>query len=64
MDGYTVQSFVHAVDPYFGLIGIINEQTRYKFASLPLIEDAANWYDTKNYTSNATWGTLKSDLLS
>ena len=64
MDGDTGRSFVHAVDIYFSLTGIINEQTRYKFASLLLIEDAENWYDMRNYTSNATWGTLKSHLLS
>ena len=52
IDGDTVCSFVHMVDTYFGLTGIINEQTRYKFASLLLIKDAANWHDTKNYTSN------------
>ena len=46
MDGDIVCSFVHAVDTYFGLTGIINEQTRHKFASLLLIEDAENWYDT------------------
>ena len=62
IDGNTVCSFLYAVDTYFGLTGIINEQTRHKFASLLLIEDAANWYDMRNYTSNATWGTLKSDF--
>ena len=64
IDGDTVHSFVHAVDMYFGLTGIINEQNRHKSASLLLIEDAENWYDTRNNTSNATWGMLKSDLLS
>ena len=64
MDGDTICSFVRMVDTYFGLTGIINEQTRHKFASLLLIEDAANWYDTRNYTSYATWGTLTSNLLS
>ena len=64
MDGDTVRSFVHAIDTYFGLTSIINEQTRYKFASLLLIKDAENWYGTKNYTSNDTWGTPKSNLLS
>ena len=54
MDGDVVYSFVHVVDIYFGLTGIINEQIRYKFASLLLIENAANWYDMKNYSSNAT----------
>ena len=44
-------------------MGIINEQTRHKFSSLLLIEDAANWYDMRNYTSNTTWGILKSDFL-
>ena len=34
MDGDTVYSFVHTLDTYFGLIGIINEQAKYKFASL------------------------------
>ena len=55
MDGDTVHSFMHAVDMYFGLTGIINELTRHKFASLLLIEDAENCYDIKSYTSNATW---------
>ena len=64
MDGDSVRSFLHMVDTYFGLTGIINEQTRHKFASLLLIDDAENWYDTKNYTSNATWGTPKYDFLS
>ena len=64
MDGDTGCSFVYMVDMYFGLTGIINEQTRHKFASLLLIEDAENWYDTKNYTSNATWRTPKCDFLS
>ena len=61
--GDTVCSFVCAVDTYFGLTGIINEPTRHKFASLLLIEDTANRYDTRNCTSNTSWGTLKSDLL-
>ena len=52
------------VDMYFGLTGIINERTSHKFASLLLIEAVENWYATKNYISNATWGTLKNDLLS
>ena len=60
----TVWSFVHAVDMCFGLTGIINEQTRHKFASHLPIDDAANWYDTTNCTFNTTWGTLESDLLS
>ena len=64
MDGDTICSFVYVVETYLGLPGIINEQTRHKFASLLLIEDAENWYDTKNYTSNTTCGTLKSNLLS
>ena len=64
MDGDTVCSFVHMVDMYSGLTSIINKQTRHKFASLLLIEEAENWYNTRNYTSNATWGTLKSDFLS
>ena len=38
MDGDTVCSFVCAVDTYFDLTGIINEQTTHKFASLLLIE--------------------------
>ena len=46
MDGDTFHSFVRMLDTYFGLPGIINEQTRHKFASLLLIEDAENWYDT------------------
>ena len=46
MDGDIIRSFVHAVDTHFGLTGIINEQTRHKIASLLLIEDAVNWYDT------------------
>ena len=49
----TVQSFLRAVDMYFGTTSI-NKQTRYKFASLLLIEDAENWYNTRNYTFNAT----------
>ena len=64
MDNNTVYNLVHAVDTYFGLTGIINEQTRHRFASLLIIEDAENWYDTKKYTSNAIWGALKSDKLS
>ena len=54
MDVNTIRSFVHAVDTYFDLTGIINELTRYKYTSLLLIGAAANWYDTKNYTYNAT----------
>ena len=64
MEGDTICSFVSVVDIYFGLTGIFNEWTKHKFTSLLLIEDAANCYDTRNYTFNATWGTLKSDLLS
>ena len=64
MDSDTICSLVYAVDTYFGLTFIINEQIRHKFASLLLIENAANYYDKRNKTSNATWGTLKSDLLS
>ena len=64
IDGDPVCSFVHVEDMYFGLTGIINEQTRHKFASLLLIEDAVNWYDMRNSTSSATWGTLKSDFMS
>ena len=45
MDGGTVHIFVHAVDTYFGVIGTINEKTRHKFASLLMIENAANWYE-------------------
>ena len=55
---------MYAIDMYFGLTDIINEQTRNKFASILLIEDAANWYDMRNYTSNTTWGNLKFNLLS
>ena len=64
MDGDTVCSFLHMVDTYFGLTGIINGQIRHKSACLLLIEDAENWYDRRNYTSNATLGSLKSDFLS
>ena len=46
MDGDTVYSFVHEVDTYFGLIGIINEQIKHKFSSLLLIDNAVNWYET------------------
>ena len=63
IDSNTIFNFVYMVDMYFGLIGIINEQTRQKFASLLLIDNAANWYDSRYYTSNATWGTLKNDFL-
>ena len=64
MDGDTVYSFVHTVDMFFGLISVITEQTRHRFACFLLIEDAENWYGTRNYNSNDTRGTLKSDLLS
>ena len=64
MDGNTVHSFLFAVDTYFSMIGIINEHTRHNFTNLLLIEHAKNWYDTRSYTSNATWGTLKSGFLS
>ena len=64
IDGDTVYSFVYAVDIYYGLTGIINEQTRNKLASLLLIEHAANWYNMRNFICNATWGTLKHVLLS
>ena len=40
INGDTVSSFMHMVDTYFDLTGIINKQTRHKFASLLLIEDA------------------------
>ena len=40
MDGDIFGSFVHAVDMYFSLNSIINKQTKHKFASLLLIEDA------------------------
>ena len=64
MDSDTTHSFVRVVDMYCGPTGIINEQNRHKFASFLLIENAENWYDVRNYTSNTTWGTFKSDLLS
>ena len=63
MDDDTVHRFVCAADTYFGLTGIINEQTRRKFGSLLLIEDVVNWYNTRNYASKAILGTLKSDFL-
>ena len=62
-DNNTISSFVHIVGMYFGLTSIINQQTRHTFASLLLFEDAENWYNMRNHTSNATWETLKSDLL-
>ena len=46
MDDDTVCSFVHVVDTYFGLTGIVNKQIRHKFASFLLIEDAENWNGT------------------
>ena len=47
MDGDIVHSFKRMVDTCFALTGIIKEQTRHKFASLLLTEDAANWYDMR-----------------